>query len=344
MLGVKVKKEEAETIRRRLLSEGILLRDYLPIRQGGWVVFPVSRAVEGYETVDTEFPKRPSKPKNLREALEKILPPEQAAQVTKSFDIVGHVAVIKIPPGLWEYREKIGRAVLEVHRNVRTVAAEVGPHQTVFRVQPVEIIAGEPELVTTHREHGVELRLEVGKVYFSPRLSYERERIAKQVRPGEFIAFLFAGVGPFPLVVHRFQPGVRGYAVELNPDAYRFLAENIRLNRAEGRIIPVLGDVRDVVPRMFPHMADRVVMPSPVLAEDFLDVAVSAAKPSGAVVHVYSLGPVDDPFSAKEYQIKRYFNERGWGARVLERRRVRSYSPGLDQVVFDVYVWKKGFI
>ena len=338
VLGVKVRKEEAEALRRRLLSEGVLLREYQPVREGDWVIFPVSRPVEGYETVDVEFPPRRTKPASLREALERFLPPEQAAHVTRSFDIIGHVAVIKIPPELWDYRKEIGRAVLEVHRNVRTVAAEAGPHQGVFRVQPVEVVAGDPHLITTHREHGVSLRLEVGKVYFSPRLSYERERIARQVRPGEFIAALFAGVGPFPLVIHRFQPEIRAYAVELNPHAYRFLVENVRLNRARGKIIPVLGDVRDVVPRMFPHMADRVLMPSPILAGDFLDVAIAAAKPSGAIIHVYALGPVDDPFSSREYEIKRFFEERGWNAEVVGRRRVRSYSPGMDQVVFDVHV------
>lgn len=341
MLGVRVPKRDAESVRRRLMSDGVLLREYQPVRDDDFVIFPVSRPVPGLDTVDIDFPARETKPRNLREALERFLSPEQAAQVTKSFDIIGHVAVIRIPDELWEYREKIGEAVFAVHPNVRTVAAEVGPHQGVFRVQPIEVIAGEPNLVTVYREHGVPMRLEVGKTYFSPRLSYERYRIAKQVRPGEFIAALFAGVGPFPLVIHRFQPSIRAYAVELNPHAYRFLVENIRLNHTEKSIIPILGDVRDVVPRMFPHMADRVLMPSPILAEDFLDVALEAAKPSGAVIHTYALGPVKDPFTEKEYEILRFFSERGWEAKVLSKRRVRSYSPRLDQVVFDVFVRKE---
>jgi len=341
VLGVKVRKEEAEALRRSILSKGILLREFMPIRENGWIIFPVSATVEGYEMVDVEFPARRTKPRSLRDALERFLPPEQAALVTKSFDIIGHVAVIKIPPELWDYRDKIGEAILEAHRNIRTVAAEAGPHQTVFRVQPVEIIAGEPELRTAHREHGVNLHLEVGKVYFSPRLSYERERIAKQVQPNEFIAFLFAGVGPFPLVIRRFQPEARGYAIELNPDAHRFLVKNIQHNRAEKKIIPILGDVRDVIPRMFPHMADRIIMPSPILAENFLDAAISAAKPSGSTIHIYSLGPVNDPFSTKEYEIRRCFEERGWDAEIVSRRRVRSYSPGRDQIAFDVYIRRR---
>lgn len=341
MLGVKVRKEDAETTRRILLSKALLLRDYVPIRQGDLVIFPVSEAPDGYEVVDVDFPSRRAKPNSLREALERFLPPEQAESVTKSFDIVGHVAIINIPSELWDLRKDIGKAILEVHKNIRTVAAELGPHQTAFRVQPLEVIAGEPSLLTSYKEHGVELRLELGKLYFSPRLSYERGRIAKQVRPGEFVTTLFAGVGPFPLVIHRFQPNMRGCAIELNPDAFHFLVDNIRRNGAEGKIIPVLGDVRDVIPRMFPHLADRVLMPSPALADDFLDVAINAAKPAGATIHIYSLGPVSDPFSAKEYEIRRYFEERGWATRIVGRRRVRSYSPRMEQAVFDVYVRKQ---
>lgn len=341
MLGVRVPRREAEAVRRKLQSMGLLLSDYRPVRDGDYIIFPVSRCPEGFECVDTEFPERKRKPRSLEDALREFLPDEAIQKISKSFDIIGHVAVIRIPEELWDLREKIGEAILRVHPNVRTVAAEVGPHQGVFRVQPVEVIAGEPNLVTEHKEFDVRLRLEVGKMYFSPRLSYERYRIAQQVRPGEFIAALFAGVGPFPLVIHRFQPNIRAYAVELNPDAYKYLVENIRLNKAESKIIPVLGDVREIVPSRFPHQADRVLMPSPILADDFLDVALEAAKPSGAVIHTYALGPNDDPFTEKEYELLRFFDERGWDAKVLNKRVVRSYSPRYDQVAFDVFVKRK---
>ncbi|MDN5366811.1 MAG: hypothetical protein PWQ11_222, partial [Candidatus Diapherotrites archaeon] len=34
-------------------------------------------------------------------------------------------------------------------------------------------------------------------------------------------------------------------------------------------------------------------------------------------------------------------DERGWDAKVLNKRVVRSYSPRYDQVAFDVFVKKK---
>jgi len=208
MLGIIVPRKEAESIRRRLLQSGLLLKDYQPVRDGNYVIFPVSSCPDGFECVEREFPARKKKPRSLEDALREFLPEYAVQHVVKSFDIIGHVAVIRVPEELWDLREKIGEAILRVHPNVRTVAAEVGPHQGVFRIQPVEVIAGEPNLITEYREFGVRLRLEVGKTYFSPRLSYERYRIAQQVRSGEFIAALFAGVGPFPLVIHRFQPNI----------------------------------------------------------------------------------------------------------------------------------------
>jgi len=140
VIGVRVPKGDAERVRRRLAGDGLLLNDYSPIREGDYVVFPVSRCPEDFECVEREFPARRKKPRSLGDALCEFLAPEDVQHVTKSFDIIGHVAVIRIPDELWAKRKLIGEAILRVHPNVKTVAAEVGPHQGVFRVQPVEVI------------------------------------------------------------------------------------------------------------------------------------------------------------------------------------------------------------
>ncbi len=336
-----MRKARAEETRRRLAAEGLLARGYKAIQEGDYVIFPVSRPVEGYEIVERDFPPAMKKPRSMEEYLRPYLSPDEMGKLVKSFDIVGHVAIIQIPDELLPKKRLIGEAILAVHPNVRTVVRELGKHQGVFRVQPVEVIAGEPNLVTTYREHGAVMRLEVGKTYFSPRLSHERLRIARLVRPGEVVGALFAGVGPFPLVIYKKQPAVkRIYAVEINPDAYKYVVENIRLNRAEGKIIPFLGDVRDVVPREFPHQCDRVLMPLPKGAENFLDVAFTALKPSGGYIHFYQFAPEEDLYSRAERTVREKAEELGWRVDIVNRRKVRPHAPHIYQIVLDIWAEK----
>ncbi len=337
MLGVRVPRQLAEKVRQELKRRGVLLLDYKPKKDGEYIIFPVSETVEGYEVIETNFERRSRKPRDIVEALKPVLG-DLAESVTKSFDIIGHVAVIRLPEELRKYEKEIAEAIMAVHKNVKTVAVEEGPHQGVFRVQPVRVIGGEEKLVTVYKENGVELELEVGKVYFSPRLSYERARIASLVRPNEFIAALFAGVGPFPIVIQRKVPSVRQYAVEINPVAYKYLVRNIERNKMVGKIIPVLGDVRDVVPRMFPGMADRVLMPLPKGAYEFLDVAMMALKSSGGVVHFYHFAPEEDPFSEAEALVIEAAEKFGRKAEIIGKRIVRPYAPHVVQVVIDAFI------
>ncbi len=334
---MKVRKGEAEEVRKKLVEMGVLDRDRKATKRGDFVYFPVTQPVEGYEVVDVDLPPTKKKPRDIVEALKDVLTPEELERLVKSFDIIGHVAVIEIPEELRKREADIARAILAVHPNVKTVAVEEGPHTGEFRVQPVRVIAGDPNLVTVYREHGVRMMLEVGKTYFSVRHSYERKRIAEQVKPGEVVAALFAGVGPYPLVIARKQPGVKKiYAVELNPVAWKYLVKNVEMNGFQDKIIPVRGDVRDVVPRMFPGMADRVLMPLPKTSHEFLDIAMIALKPEGGIVHYYTFGPAEDPYSEAERKIREVAEEFGYNVEVLTRRKVADYAPYVWKVVLDI--------
>ena len=342
VLAVKVPKKKAEEVKRELEKRGLLNTEYRAIKQGEFVFFPVKDAVEGLETVEVDLPPTKKKPRSLEEALKGVLSEEEMKTLVKSFDIVGHVAVIEIPEELRNKEKIIAEAIMKVHPNVKTVAVEEGPTSGPYRVQPVRVVLGERNLLTLYREHGVEMWVEVGSVYFSVRHSFERKRIAEQVKPGEIVAALFAGVGPYPLVIAKKQPLVKKiYAVELNPRAYELMVKNVEHNRLEKKIIPILGDVRDVVPRMFPRMADRVIMPLPKSAEDFLDVAMEALKPQGGIIHLYTFGPAEDPYSHAEKRIKEVANEWGYDVEFLAERKVADYAPRIWKVVIDARVFPR---
>lgn len=278
------------------------------------------------------------KPKSLKEALKGALTEKEMKSLVTSFDIIGDIAIIEIPPELSKKEKKIGKAILEVHKNVKTVCKRRGIHKGVFRIRPVKVIAGKKKTETLYKEHGVLMKLDIAKVYFTPRLSHERERIAEQVKKGEVIGAFFAGVGPFPLVIFKKQPNVKIYAVELNPDAFKYLEDNIRINKAGGAIEPILGDVRElgsccpVMPRL-----DRILMPLPKGGEDFLPIVFERIKAKG-IIHFYQFGRKEKPYVEALRKIKAVAKGCGRKIKIIRKKEVRPYSPGVVQIVIDFRV------
>lgn len=273
-------------------------------------------------------------PRSLKEALKKFMTEEELKKAVTSFDIIGDIAIIEIPEELERMEKEIGKALLEVHKNVKTVCKRAGIHKGIFRIRAVEVIAGEKRTETVHTESGVKMKLDVNKVYFSPRLSYERERIAEQVKKGEKICVFFAGVGPYALVIAKKNPNVKIDAIELNPDAFHYLEENIRINRMQSIIRPIFGDVRRVTPDV---KYDRILMPLPKGGEAFLDTALEHAGKS-CMIHFYSFGPADDSFSEALGKVREAVSRFGRGEKIVVKREIRAYSPGISQIVIDFFV------
>ena len=68
-----------------------------------------------YETGEMEFEPLSHGPKNLVEALESYLSPEELELVPRAYDLIGDIAVLEIPDELSKHRELIGRVFHEVH-------------------------------------------------------------------------------------------------------------------------------------------------------------------------------------------------------------------------------------
>ncbi|MEM2866728.1 MAG: class I SAM-dependent methyltransferase family protein [Candidatus Hadarchaeales archaeon] len=277
----------------------------------------------------------------LRRELEGILTEEELAKL-RAFDLVGDIGVLRLPPELLPKKREIGEALLRVHRHLRTVLLQVSPVKGEFRTRRLEVVAGEPRTETLHRESGCMFKVDLDKVYFSPRLAYERMRIAKQVREGEEVTNLFAGVGCYSIVIARHSGASRVYSVDKNPEAFRLMCENIRLNRVGERVIPFLGDAREVVSSQLRRRADRVLMPLPEAARQFVGTALEALKEEGGIVHFYDVGEEPDPFSPSISFLKREVERQGWKLEVLDKRLIRSYGVRLYHLVLDLLLRPKG--
>lgn len=346
-LAVAAKKYKAETIRRKLASLGILKTSMKVYSDEGYVYFPVIRApnpdelpelVTGDALVqETVFDRLASKPKTLKEALAGFLDEKLMELVPSSFDIIGNVAVLELDERLRPFASNIASALKLIHKHVDTVLLKAGPSTGDYRTRPYEVIAGSGNTLTEHREHGCRYRLDVREVFFTPRLSGERLRVASQVRPYECVADMFAGVGPFSITIAKMQPACKVYAFEINPAAFRFLEENIRLNRVSDRVTAIFGDVRENY-RIIEKKADRLVMNLPFSAEKYLDVATRLAAPSGAIIHFYGFAKDENAVETVKANVGSIINSLGFSAEFLWAKELKEVAPRKFVVALDIAI------
>ncbi len=337
MLFIKVPKKQAESVKQRLKAENIYARDYRPFHDEKFVYFPVIREVRGYESVEMEGEKI-ERVRKLRDLLSKILTEKELENLVTSYDLIGNIAIIEIPEGLEKKEKQIADAILKTNKRLKVVAKKLGKIDTELRIRPLKVIAGENRTETIYTEHGCKMKLDAAKVYFSVRLSTERKRIAGLVKPGENILALFAGVGPFPLVISKKQPKTNIIAIELNPEGVRYMKENIELNKAKN-ITAEQGDARKIVLEKYQNFADRILMPLPRSADKFLDVAIAGAR-NGCIIHIYNFAPIENPYDEIEKKIFREAKKAGVKVEILNKKIVRPYAPKIVQVVVDFKVMK----
>jgi tRNA (guanine37-N1)-methyltransferase len=299
----------------------------------------LKKQVPNFETLTYTFPRRKEKAATFVELLEKRLRPHLLASLPRAIDLVGDIAIIEIPQELDAHKSMIGEAVLETHKNVRTVLAKAGAISGTYRLREFKVIAGEPKTETTHKEYTCQYYVDLTKAYFSPRLSYEHSRVASLVKEGETVVDLFAGVGPFAIQIAKTREHVEVYAVDVNPNAVEFLKRNIRLNRVEGKIHPILGDAKQVVEERLAGVANRVIMNLPEKAIEFVEAACKALKPDGGIVHFYSfvnasssLEDVKSSFIEKVEKCGRKVEK------IFFSRFVRATAPYEWQVVLDAKI------
>jgi len=203
-----------------------------------------------------------------------------------------------------------------------------------LRVRDLELIAGSADLETVHVENNLRFKMDPSTVYFSPRLSTERMRLASLVRSGEMVLDMFCGVGPFALTVARYSEAKSVLGIDLNPDCIRFLRVNAALNSLSDRVEGILGDAGEIVPTL--EGFDRVIMNLPHSSLEFLGPALNVTRDSGWV-HLYS---IVEGSSYKEglARIMSVLNGSGKEWKIETAKEVHQYSPTQHMMVFDINV------
>lgn len=287
---MKVPLEEAEVVKRRLINESLLDFNYKLLKEDGYIYYPVVHGILGYPTVEKTLEKKT--PKNLKDALKKILTKNEILNLNTAFDTIGNIAVLEIVRSLEKKKKIIANELLKVNKNIKTVVMKKGGHEGEYRIQKYEYLFGEKNFETLHRENGVLLKLDITKTYFTPRWSSERLRIAKFVKPNEEVLVMFSGVGIFGLVIAKHTKAKEIVCVEINPDACEYAEENIKINKIKN-MKNYCGDVKKVMLKFEDKKFDRIVMPLPKDSLKFLKLAFNYLKKYG-IIHLYAFSTEDD--------------------------------------------------
>jgi len=282
--------------------------------------------------------------KDLKSILKGKLRSHELDDVIKSYDVIGDTAIIRVPENLKPQNAIIGEAILQTHKHVKTVLRQASAVSGDFRLRQLEWIAGEKKTETLYKEFGCVFRVDLDECYFSPRLSFERMRITRLVQPRETVLNMFAGVGSFSILMAKYGGAETVYSIDVNPSAVKFMQENIRLNRVQGRVVPILGDSKQVIIEHLKSRVDRVVMPLPEKAYEYLDYAIMALKPNGGWIHYYDLEHAskgENPMEKVRVKISKKLQKLGVDFIVSFGRVVRPTGPNWHQVVLDVQLSHK---
>ena len=327
---VAVSRSRAEAVRQELLAAGLLRQGVAIAQEGGVVFLPVTAAPSGHATTEREFRESFTPIRSYKDVAR--VPEELRPLLPTSFDVVGDIAIVKVPEELTAHEAALAEAILRVNTSVRVVAADAGVKGDL-RVRQLRVLAGPERTETVHREHGLSYTVDVARAYFSPRLGSERMRVAEQVEPGEAVVDVFAGVGPYAvLIAKRREPRIV-YAFDANPDAFRYLEENVRRNRA-ARVEPRLGDGPSLLAAIEPP--DRVILDYPQDPDPAYRATLPRILPRG-MIHCYAILETAELEEREQGLLStaRAFDRR---AEVEARREVHGWSPTRKLFAFDVRV------
>lgn len=259
----------------------------------------------------------------------------------RSFDIIGSgekaVAIIELEKSEMKNEKKIAEEIMQKNKIVKSVLVKMSARKKEIRTRDYKLVAGEKNTEVLHKEHGYLIKLDPQKVYFSPRESTERQRIADQIQKNETIMLMFAGVGAFAVAIAKKKPVQKIFAVEINKKAVEYAEENIRINKISHLIVPIRADAKKI-PKEFLGKCNRVIMPLPLEAINFLDVAVKCLKKEKGVINLYSVSEEKNLFKDVEAKIKDEFKKLNKKYKIIARQKVLPYAPRKYKVRIDIQV------
>lgn len=334
---IKVRSSEASEVIPYLMERGLIDITSKISKEGEYRIVPIEPGKEdilkdmGYElfegsayTVDRRSPQERilNDMSDLPEEILRILP--------MKWEYVGDIAILKMDDRCRPYKERIGKTYSEI-LGVGSVCADICGVSGEFRRPEMEVIYGK-DTESVRLENGIFYEFDVSKIMFASGNTDERQRMKELNCKGETVVDMFAGIGYFTLPIAKFTAAKRIFACEKNPDSYRYLLKNTVRNGVSDKIIPILGDNRDMLGKAY---ADRIIMGYVQRTSEFVPKALEMIK-KGGMIHYH------DTFYVNEYEerINDIFEDAAGKERyaIENIKEVKSFAPSVSHYAADIRI------
>ncbi|KCZ70324.1 putative methyltransferase [Candidatus Methanoperedens nitroreducens] len=319
-LCIRIPKKAAEEARRKLIELDAIDKSLKIRSEDDYLLIPITRPVQGYDIEKRDF-----------EVLEKEKSPAEILGFAPAYEQIGDIAII-------DRHEPEAQRIAEVlirQKKIKTVLQAETSVGGEYRTRGLSVLAGERKTETLYKENECRYKLDIARVYFTPRLATERLRVANQIHDGEKVVDMFAGVGPFSILIAKKFPSAHVIAIDKNPDAIHYLRENVKLNKVRNVEIRE-GDARDEIKGI--SGVDHVIMNLPHSSLEFLDAALGIVK-KGGIIHFYAIAHEDDLFDGVLKKIEETASHHGMRIVPLNKRIVRPYAPYQYNICIDFQVF-----
>ncbi len=312
---VSVDKDYGEYVRRILVSTRVFDRRYRVYRNNDKVVIPVisrEEALKALEKTGIPFEIIECSPPLSNKLSDTEKPP--------AHDYIGGVAIVR-ENVLKQYSvDKLVDILRKLYPKIKSIYVKKGT-ETDYRLSVLELLWGEPVREVIHREYGIKMYIELGKVYYNPRLSTEHYLVSQEIEDGEFIVDLFSGIGGFTLHIAVNKKAII-HANDINPYAIKCLLKSIVLNKKaiKSTIIVTQLDSRNIPDFLDRGIADRIIANLPHKSIEFVDV-YNYLGHRGTILYLYIVGSSIDELID---EIRSVFRDQ-W--KIIGYRRVIDYSP-----------------
>ncbi len=219
----------------------------------------------------------------------------------KSLDYLGNIAIISFYDSVSKKNKlKFAKSILRKQKQIKTVLEKKGKIKGRLRKISTIHLLGERTKEVLYRENNCVFRFNIDSTYFSPRLSNERKEISESIKKNDVVLVMFAGVGPFSIVLAKHSLAKKVFSNEINREANKYMKLNIELNKLKERVEILPGDIKRIAKKLSKLVKFNVIiMPRPQLRESFLKEAFILSK-KDTKIYYYDFCKIEDTGKIKE--------------------------------------------
>ncbi|KAM3539785.1 hypothetical protein ARSEF1564_007315 [Beauveria bassiana] len=246
---------------------------------------------------------------NKFDVMRSILPEDLQNEIPSGFNTAGHVgrsssstslpghqanraAHLNLRDQYLPYKHIIAQVIIDKNPGIKTVINKVDNvgTESEFRTFAYEVLAGPDDLEVEVSEAGCHFKFDYAKVYWNSKLSTEHQRVAALFQPGEVVADVMAGIGPFAVPAGK--KGVFVWANDKNPASYRYLTDIIQRNKVGEFVRPFNADGHDFIRQACDDVlaaarrGDAAVLPGRKVSRTAAPAQAGAPRPAATRVPV----------------------------------------------------------